>query len=185
MVISIHLFPLVPSTSPRNPHDGWTPRVALLKIGKLPPQEHLCLNQESNICSHFWEIQSKIYMTTYSHIARSTAPSGVDTEDSFVNVSINCVAVGIRDDWEVANLEEKKRNSFWRVFSEIRTNNAIACFASFDHVHSIHAGAGWTDRDILVVRSSLRFGRWQWPDQLANPYSMQTYVNCDHWSVIT
>ena len=46
-------------------------------------------------------------MTTYSHIARSTAPSGVDTEDSFVNVSINCVAVGIRDHREVANLEEK------------------------------------------------------------------------------
>ena len=77
-----------------------------------------------------WEIQCKIYMTTYSHIAGPMAPSGVDTEDSFVNVSINCVAVGIRDDWEAANLEEKKRNSFWRVFSEIRTNNAIACFAS-------------------------------------------------------
>ena len=52
-------------------------------------------------------------MTTYSYIARSTAPSGVDTEDSFVNVSINCIAVGIRDDRKVANLEENKRKKMF------------------------------------------------------------------------
>ena len=93
----------------------------------------------------------EFYPPKNAHIARSTAPSGVNTEDPITKpASINCIAFGIRDHWEVANLEEKKREKLSEessVKSEPITQ--IACFlftASFDHVHFIHAGAGWTDR---------------------------------------
>ena len=43
-----------------------------------------------------------------SHIARSSAPSGVDTEDPVTNDSKNCIAISIRDHWKVTYLEEEK-----------------------------------------------------------------------------
>ena len=71
-----------------------------------------------------------------SHIARSAAPSSVDTKDSVTDVSENSVAFAIWDHWKVANLEKRKNDTkqknllqFWRNASRGIASLPPACYA--------------------------------------------------------
>ena len=79
---------------------------------------------------------SKDGHSMYSHIARSAAPSSVDTKDSVTDVSENSVAFAIWDHWKVANLEKRKNDTkqknllqFWRNASRGITGLPPACYA--------------------------------------------------------
>ena len=79
MSISIHLLPLVASISFGNPHNGRTPRVALMFSLNL----NLTLRTFLSVTAK--KRIKKSLRNTDAHITGSTDPTGVNTEDPFVN----------------------------------------------------------------------------------------------------